>query len=102
MAISPIHVEELLGLTKNNDVLFDFCGKITCCLIFVLIVYVWPRRLQLHLCRQKSVLSDGVIWRCMAGHIHIKSYFFLGVGSGEGACPSPGYFNVVLYHFQSL
>jgi len=33
LAVSAIHVEELLGLTNNNDILFDFCGKITCCLI---------------------------------------------------------------------
>jgi len=28
MAVSPIHFEELTGLTNNNEVLFDFCGKI--------------------------------------------------------------------------
>jgi len=27
MVVSPIHFEELIGLTNNNEFLFDFFGK---------------------------------------------------------------------------
>ena len=50
---------------NNDDVTFCliFCGKITCCLILVLIVYVWPGMTAS--LSQKLVLSDGVIGLCI-------------------------------------
>jgi len=43
LAVSAICFQELLGLMNNSDVVFDFCGKIMCCFILVLIMYVWLR-----------------------------------------------------------
>jgi len=65
MAVSkPIHFEELIGIrptsnkevlfnSRENNVLFNFDTVCTRC-----------GHGRLYLRRQKSVLSDGVIWRC--------------------------------------
>ena len=61
--VSPIHFEELIALTSNNDVLFDFLRRNNVLFDFGSDCARCGHG-RLYLRRQKSVLADGVEWRC--------------------------------------